>query len=304
MALEIGVLNCSTAGRGTGVFGCLAALNTIKNFILTRKGWKMNIATDTLDQDKIDELIQNGDWIILPDHQSIEDASEATVYETTDSGYMIYVRDGLAQFLAQYAKGVCFHKAAHSISRGNYDVLFVDLDNEGEGRIWGEETPDGYFKGLDLNLANAENFILPTGSTSSKTPFRLQLSQKGTKALNTRFNFAKSEDVDLASIDGVRDVVLEPVSSTGTSVSLKVLGACDKTTSIVGLDASDFRVVNSAGAVQTPTAVSYANGVYTITGLTAGTYSISLYDSAANSEIIVQDGAYYASNVLNQLLSA
>lgn len=302
--MELGVLNCASTRRGTGVAGCLAMLNNIKNFILTEKGWKTDVALTDLDQEAIDGFIQSGAWIILPEHQSIESASEETVYETTDSGYMIYVRDGLAQFLAQYAKGICFHKALHSNSLGNYDLLMIDMDNEGEGRLWGEETPDGFFKGFDLNLANAETFSLPTGTTSSKTPFRVQLSAKGTKALNTRINFAKGEDVDLASLDGVREVSLLPVSVTGGDVVFNVVGACDRTTPINGLTAADFRITNGAGVVQTGFTVSAVGNTYTIEDLGAGTYNIQLFDSVAVSPIIVQSMTFYLSNVLNVLVTA
>ena len=301
--MDIGVLNCTTSRRGTGVAGCLAMLNNIKNFILTEKGWKVDVTTD-LDQEAIDGFIQSGAWIVLPEHQSIESASEETVYETTDSGYMIYVRDGLAQFLAQYAKGVCFHKALHSNSLGNYDLLMIDMDNEGEGRLWGEETPDGFFKGFDLSLANAETFSFPTGTTSSKTPFRVQLSAKGTKALNTRINFAKADGVDLASLDGVREATLLPVSATDGDLVIDVVGACDRTTPITGLDAGDFRVTNATtGAVVALVGVT-ANGNRYSLDVGAGTFNVQLYDAAENSNIIVQGSTYYSSNVLNALVSA
>lgn len=301
--MEVGVLNCTTSRRGTGIAGCLAMLNNIKNFILVEKGWKVDIATTELDQATIDGFIQSGAWIILPEHQALEDASEETVYETTDSGYMIYVRDGLKQFLGQYAKGVCFHKALHSISLGNYDLLMVDLDNEGEGRLWGEETPDGFFKGFDLNLANAESFSFPTGTTSSKTPFRLQLSAKGTRSMNTRINFVKSEDMDLASLDGVRDVSIIPVSMAGDLV-VRIVGACDKTTPITGLSATDFRVVDATtGAVVSPAPVTEAGNEYTLT-LPPGTYDVQLYDSVTNSHIIADGGVFYSSNVLNVLVTS
>lgn len=302
--MDLGVLNCNSARRGTGVAGCLAMLNNVKNFILTEKGWKIDIATIDLDQETIDGFIQSGAWIILPEHQSLESASEETVYETTDSGYMIYVRDGLAQFLAQFAKGVCFHKALHSVSLGNYDLLMVDMDNEGEGRLWGEETPDGFFKGFDLNLANAESFSLPTGTTSSKTPFRVQLSAKGTKALNTRINFAKGEDVDLASLDGVREVAILPVSAGGGDITVTVVGSCDRTTPINGLTAANFRITDAAGVPQVGFTVSAVGNTYTIEGLDPDTYTIELYDSVANSTIIVFGQTYYSSNALNQLLAS
>lgn len=302
--MDVGVLNCATSRRGTGVAGCLAMLNNIKNFILVEKGWKAEIANTDLDQETIDGFTQSGAWIVLPEHQSIESASEETVYETTDSGYMIYVRDGLVQFLAQYAKGVCFHKALHSISLGNYDLLLVDLDNEGEGRLWGEETPDGFFKGFDLNLANAENFSLPTGSTSSKTPFRVQLSAKGTKAMNTRINFVKADDVDLASLDGVREVTILPVSATGGELVVQLVVACDQTTPITGLTAGDFRVTNATtGAVVTPLSLTVEGNTYTF-DLPAGAYNVQLYDTVESSTVIVDGTTYYSSNILNTLVAS
>lgn len=306
MPLEIGVLNCQTGSKGTGIAGCLAMLNNVQNFILVRKGWKANATTDTFDQETIDEYVQTGQWIVLPNHQSLESASEETVYETTDSGYMIYVRDGLAQFLAQYAKGVCFHKAMHSISLGSYDLLLVDFDNDGNGRLWGEETTDGGFKGFDLNLANAENLTFPTGTTSAKTPFRVQLSSKGTAALNKIINFVVSDEVDFASLNGVVDVSLVPVSATGGDFTFKVVSACDRSTSILGLDEVAFwQILDPSGNVENGWTISYTAGNYVVDGLDPGVeYTVKLHDTVLNSGIVAVDGQYYSSDSLSQNLTS
>lgn len=302
--ISVGVLNCTTAGKGTGINGCLSMLNVIQNFILARKGWSVNVATDSLDQDAIDGLVQSGQWIILPAHASMELTSEETVYETLDSGNKIFVRDGLIEILAQFSKGVCFHKALHSISLGNFDLMFVDFDQNGNSRLWGEETTDGKFKGFDLNMVNAENFAFPTGTTSAKTPFRIQFSSKGTSAFNKRLNFAVSPDVDFASLNGVIDVYLKVVSSDADDLQIEVYGACDRTTPIVGLSAATmWQIKNAAGADVTPSSVVSNGNVYTFTGLTAGEHTIQLRDKAENSDVVVIDDTYYSSDEATVTLS-
>ena len=294
--VSIGVLNCGAKGASTGIFGCVKNLNNPFKLILVAKGWSLDSTTETLNEATITSYMTTGKWIVLPEHQTLTSEAEATVYETTDSGYKIFVRNGLAEFMVQYAKGTCFNSALFSLSLGNYDLLIVDFGNDGEARLWGEySTETGVFKGLDISLLNAETFAMATGTEAAKSQLRIQLSAKGTNALNSRLDFAISETVDLANLDGIRDVSIVKTGGTIAKPEFKVVGACDNTTPVVGLELSDFKVTDQAGVALTPTAFSEPTpGNYTFT--TGGS------PTAVNIElngIVDVAGNYYKSDILS-----
>src|SRR5690606_10993559 len=301
MSLTIGVLNCTTGGANTGTLGCAVNPNNINNLMLAKKGWSLDVTSDTLDQETIDELIQKGVLIPLPSHFSREDANEETQYETSEIGVKIKVRPGNVEFVVNYAIGVCFSKALESLSSRNLDLLFVDYEDR-KSRLWGALVGDK-FKGFDLSLNNAENFILPTGTTGAKKPLRIQLSPKGTSEYNKNMDFAVSDEIDFGSLDGINDVVINTVSN-GTDLVVTLTSACDKTTSFEGFEATDFRITDNTGVVQSGFTVNYSDGQYTISGLDAGTYNVQLYDSALGSSVVAVDGMYYRSDVLNVVISA
>lgn len=303
MAINIGVVDCATNTRGTGIAGCFVGMNDPQFFILAKKGW--SIATSsTLDEDAIKGFVQDGSFVVLPGHQNVASESEEYVYETTDSGTKIPVRDGLVEFMAQYAKGLCFHKALRSISWGAYDLLIVDYDNNGNGRLWGVEGETA-FKGYDLNLINAETFTLTTGSERSKTPFRLQFSAKGTAEFNNKANFVRVDAFDVANLNGIVDVTIETVSLTGGELRVKVILACDRSTLVAGLDnLANWMITDNAGAAITPSGLTYVDGVYIFAGMPAGEANVKLYDTVADSNIVKQGDLFYMSDTLSALITS
>lgn len=301
MAINIGVVDCTTNAKGTGVGACFVGMNDAQFFILVKKGWSIALAT-TFDESAVKELVQDGTFIVLPNHQSIEVESEDYVYETTDSGYKIPVRDGLVEFMAQYAKGLCLHKALRSISWGAYDLLIVDYDNNGNGRLWGVEDVTS-FKGFDLNLINAETFTMTTGTERGKSPFRLQFSAKGTVEFNNKANFVRADSFDVASLNGVRDVNILPIDLTGGTLKVEVIDACDNSTKIAGLDdLTMWKLVDNTGAPVVASSISYANGVYTFAGMQAGEVIVSLYDTVLDTAVVNDGSLFYASDELSALL--
>lgn len=280
----VGKNDCVSDQLGTTLKGCIPIMDQILKFILLERGTKFNIQTDTLDMDKVKELIQSGKMIVLPDQLALENNSEETVYETLGSGVMLFVRQGLYQLLVHYAASVCFSKAANQLSSKKWDLLMVDASN----KLYNERTPDGYIKGFELSLNQGENIAFNDGSTSSKKPVRFQLSPSGTNAFNERIEYFSSDIIDWVSLEGVEDVYLEVISKTSTLLQLKVVNGCDKSTNIEGLDDVKFwRFINASTKTDvSPSSISYLNGIYTFKGISAGDYLISLYDQTKGYPII------------------
>lgn len=305
--LNLNIVKCGTDVKGTAVGNCLLQLNMIIFFILAKKGWSIDVLNDTLDDELIKKEIQKGNLIVLPSHNNIEDGSEEDVFETLDSGEDMFVRNGLSKFTLQYSKGICFSKALQSLSLKNYDLLMVDTDSEGEGRLWGEVTKDGKFKGFDINLATAGKLSLPTGSTTSKKPFTIQLSQKGTVAFNSRINSLTSEEIDLANLKGIYDVTLTAENVTASDLQISVVDACGSGEPIEGFDDAQLWSIKNTTtkASVVPSAVTFENGIYKFTGVSAGSYTVNLRDVANGYDVIAIDyDQYYKSNKLALTVTA
>lgn len=306
MAITLNQTDCSTAIKGTGTLGCKVDINYLNQFFLLEKGVEFDLTTDTLDQAKIDELVQAGQLVILPEHFSFENQSGETVYEELPSGAKIPVRNGLYEFLISYSSGICVSNALSSMNSKNWSLLMSDTDNSGEARLWGEETSTSKFKGFDTNLVYSENRTFNDGATSTKTPLRIQLSTKGTQAMRSRVAYMSSNDsLDLSNLDGVNDANLSAVDTTAAGFTVAAKIACDNSTSITSVTAvTNWRVTDTSdSSVVTPSGITVSNGNYVIAGVPAGTYNVEFYDITNSKNIIAVGGVYYDSNVLNVTLT-
>lgn len=289
--IPIGKTDCKVDQLGTALRGCMVIMGQVLKFLLVERGTKLNIQNDTLDNDKISELIQSGKMIVLPNHLSIEDNTEDTVYTTLGSGVLLFVREGLTQLLVQYPASVCLGKALSQLSNRNWDLLLVDNSN----KMFFEHTSNGYIKGFETSLVRSENMTFNDGANPAQKPLRIQLSPYGNEAFNESMDYYATNAIDWRSLEGVEDVSLEILFSTPTDLRLQVVNGCDKTTVIEGLDDLKYWKITNAATSQDvePTGITYENGIYTISGVPAGDYLISLYDKEKGFGIISMGTNYY-----------
>lgn len=298
--------DCGSAIKGTGTLGCKVDINYLSQFFLIESGVEFDLTTDTIDQAKIDELVQAEQLIILPEHNSFDNVSGETVYEELPSGAKLPVRNGLYEFMPMYSKGICLSNALGSLNSKNWDLLMLDFDDAGNSRAWGERTTNGKFKGFNTQLVYAENRQFSDGSTSTKTPLRIQLSTKGTAAMRSRVAYLSSNDaVDFANLNGINDVILEASSLVASSFAVTANISCDGSTPI----SSNTTVTNwkitktSDDSDVVPSGITYSNGAYQIAGVPAGTYTVKFYDKVNSKDVVVSGGKYFASDTITVTLT-
>lgn len=306
MAITLNITDCGTAIKGTGTLGCKVDINYLNQFFLFASGTEFDLATDTLDQAKIDELVQAGDLVVLPEHFSFTNEGGDTVYEELPSGAKIPVRNGLYEFMIMYSSGICLSNALASLNSKSWSVMMSDFDDAGEARLWGEETSNGKFKGFDTNLVYAENRSLNDGSTSTKAPLRIQLSTKGTQAMRSRVSYLSSTDaLDIANLDGVNDVNLSAVTTTATGFAVSAVIGCDGSTNVTSVtDPTNWRITDTSDSSNVSGyTIAVTNGNYVFTGVPAGSYTVEFYDEAGGNDIIAVNGVYYDSDTLSVTLT-
>jgi hypothetical protein len=301
MSFQLNVLDCNQAVAGTGIKGCSTMIEAFQKIILTKKTWKANRTLDNFDQADVDTWIQNGDWVVLDKIFNTNATRDEPVLSSSPyTGEDSFVRHNPLKMILEFDRqSSCYLSALQTLSGGKYDALFIDYDKSGKSRIWGERTEDGlYFKGLDAGLVNGAGFIINNGTDSARPRLIVQLTLAGTIRLDNAMATPGS-NVDFINLNGVVDVTIQAETLTASNFQVSVTTSCNGTEKIVGLNnVNSWLIKDSTGAVVTPTGITYANGIYTIVGLSAGSYTIQIYDVTNDYEIVVIDGEYFKSGTI------
>lgn len=193
---------------------------------------------------------------LYPEADVFEDKSEAAVYETTPLN-VLPVRPGRYQFLFQYAKSLCYHKAMFSHKGKGNRFFILDIENQ----LFGMLNSDGNFQGFTSALLNMEKLTLGNGTVATKSPLFLVL--------------ADSTEVDKSGvlIDGtfvndlfpLTDAEITVITQTTALIKISVLTTCDNTP-VLGLVVADFTILTTAGAAQVILACTdNGDGTYSFT---------------------------------------
>ncbi|MXV39347.1 hypothetical protein GO491_11780 [Flavobacteriaceae bacterium Ap0902] len=290
--------DCTTAVKGTALGKCLILPGYFSKNILFEKGLELDAENDTLDDAKVQELIQNGKIVVLPEHLSLEEGSEEDVYETLPNGTQQFVRYGVKRYTFSYANGICFGNALASLASKKWDIAFVDHEN----KLIINHTENG-IKGFGTAFVRKGNMTLNDGSVSTKDNLVIGFTPAGSQAMNESLAVVYAKDsVDWLGLEGVHDVRLVVENTSASDLRISVLDGCSETP-IEGLDNPDYwRFENQDGSTVTPSGVTYQNGAYTISGVTAGTYNANL--GTADSNVIIDAvNDFYKSNVENVTVS-
>lgn len=307
MPILVNTLSQNGTQAGTGTLGIQRNINYIRAFQLVEAGTTFDITTDDLNRATIDGLVKDNKYIVLPRHFAVSFDNEDTQYETSNSGNKAVVRDGLFEFMPEFQEGAYFGNSLACLNERKWDVFMVDFDSKGISAIWGEKTVDGKLKGFSTALVFAEKMILNDGSgVTTKNPLKIQLDEAGTQALKGSKAFVTSENsFDFLSLDGINDVVLTATDLTASNFSVSAKLASDNFTNISSVvTVSNWRITDtSSGAAVLSTGITYANDVYTIAGVPAGTYTVEFYDVTNSKEVIISGNRYYNSNTITVTLT-
>lgn len=163
--------NCITNRKNLGLSGCEIQEGRLTGFILTPKGWSINLTTDSLNLAYINKQIQLGNFIpILGAIEATTGTPEATT-EEYQGGVKAVVRNGLPEHSFKYIKSWQLSSALHSYnSFQGFDVLYVFSSGAIAGSTNGTE-----FSGFDLGMLNTGSYMFNDGAVSSSVMITLQL---------------------------------------------------------------------------------------------------------------------------------
>lgn len=295
--IQTDVLNCGQGSVGTWFDGCKTTPKDYTKAFLLAPSANIDLATDTFDEAARAELIKAGKLIALNDVLQITEGGAKNNKQTMPNKREIFVSQGLLKFMLEFEANPCLVKALHKLTRKNWQLLL--LDSEGKLMF---DNKSGQLNGFEISLMDVDNeTVNDGGSKIAMLTLNIQLSQNGTKGYNERRSFI--QDDAFYDINGVQDVTLSKVATTTLDIAsfhLNIVGGCDGSTPILGLN-TNIKVYNATtGAIVTGiTWVDNGDGTYTPTGLAAGDVLIKLYDTVNATPVVdIETTQFYQSNVL------
>lgn len=164
--------DCLTTRKNLGLPDCILQEGRLTGFIMTPKGWAINLTTDTFDLEYVNEQIQLGNFIpVLGAVEATNNTPEATT-EEYQGGVMSVVRNGLPNFTFKFLKGGWkFANALYSYNSFQaFDVLFVFSSGAVAGATNGTT-----LSGFDLGMLNSGTYMFTDGNTSASVSVTMQL---------------------------------------------------------------------------------------------------------------------------------
>ena len=297
---QLNVVACSQSDLlGTGMEGCTFDWNRVETIELSPRGYAY---TEEQNLANIKEGQQKGDLIILQGIKSFALVPVDPNINTADgSGYKTVTGEMPYEYDVMFDNnGVNYWKALRMLnSKDRYNVAFYDV----EGNKIFTQTKAGVVKGFGVKMLFVGQYKGKEGNNPAEVKMQLQLADFQEMERQT---WVSGEELDFSAgsdLEGVNDVnlVASPLAVGGTSLVVSAL-LLDKSHFVNGLIASNFIVKRNGTPVVVSAVAADANAktyALTIPAASAGTYTVSTWDAALSSYVVLSAGSglLYKSNV-------
>lgn len=287
---------CAEDVLGTGQGECpITDFGDLKGLGLLKKGTKLNLATDTLNEVAFRTLITDGKLHQLVNSYAFEDTTPENERSTSSDGLMQTIREGKPMYSFTFKKGMYNAKAMQSLKGNNrWDAYFYFSD----GLLVALDTAGENLKGFNGSMFDVDSYKFKQGSETEFSKVSLQLSDA--KEFNQRFVFFTWEELgfNALEIEGVIETVVSfnPAPVAGSTITVKIADANNRSISYASLfdEAAAWKVlVDGVNNVVSSVSVTGTVATLTLTGLIASTdvINVSLNGIVADLEL-----KYYKSN--------
>ncbi len=299
--------DCLISRKNLGLSDCLIQEGILTGFIITPKGWSINLTSDTFNLIYVNQQIQLGNFI--PVLGAIE-ATNGTPEPTTEEyqgGIKSVVRNGLPEYTFKFIKGGWkFASALYTYNSFQaFDVLFVFASGAIAGATNGTN-----FSAFELGMLNSGTYMFTDGSTSASVTVSMQLINESQFNRDAAVLDASSLDFKVnTDISPVTDIVITARADVSDSkIYFKPVFETNQSTTLGGIAIANLRVTVS-GVANTITALSLSYNAstkewaFTPTGsLTTSTpIVVELYD-AVNSVSAAKIGNRYYKGISESVM--
>ena len=307
MAIIHDLINLGHCGQsaieGTSNDFCVLDISRIKKYLRLPYGYKF--ASDFVPtQEAFNLLIQNG--VMTPIYKIVDATftTEANGIQTFGGGNKKLIEKMPLQIDGKMINGVQGYQNTLSVEKSPaHSFLIVDVNNN----IFGYKGKDGQFRGINSEFFNVGAYM-GAGSESASYMVQIQLDRA---QFDTGLGALRNEDYDfdIDEIKGFTNLTITiPTAPTtgGTSFSFKVVRKEDLTPQL-GFANTELAVYIDGVAEVSPTiGAPTAEGLYTVTGLTAFTLGqvIQVETNDGTYRIVDLDGTLMKSNVADTIVVA
>lgn len=289
---------CAEDVLGTGQGECpITDFGDLKGLGLLKKGSKLSLATDTLDEDTFRSLIIDGKLHQLVNSYAFEDTTPENERSTSSDGLMQTIREGKPMHSFIFKKGMYNAKAMQALKGNNrWDAYFYFT----EGLLVALDTAGENLKGFNGSMFDVDSYKFKQGSETEFSKVSLQLSDA--KEFNQRFVFFTWDELgfNALEIEGVIETVVSfnaaPVA--GSTITVKIADANNRSISYASLfdNAAQWKVLVD-GVANVVTTVSVAGDVATLT-LTSALVSTDVVVASLDGIVADLELKYYKSNTI------
>jgi len=233
--------DCLTTRKNLGLPDCILQEGRLTGFIMTPKGWAINLTNDAFDLEYVNEQIQLGNFIpVLGAVEATNNTPEATT-EEYQGGVMSVVRNGLPNFTFKFLKGGWkFANALYSYNSFQaFDVLFVFSSGAVAGATNGTT-----LSGFDLGMLNSGTYMFTDGNTSASVSVTMQLINETQFNRDVALLDASVLDFNVNSdINPITDIVMTGRADVSADkVYFKPTFDMNQSTTLGGIAISNLRV--------------------------------------------------------------
>jgi hypothetical protein len=243
MANIINQKDCLTTRKNLGFSDCVIEFGIVDGFILTPKGWSLDLTSLTFNKEYVNDQIQLGNFIpFLGAVEFLDNTPESTT-EEYQGGIKKVVRKGLPEFAFKYIRGGW--KFANALATWDsfqqYDMLLVSRG----GNIAGVNSQGNILSAFDLGMMDSGSFKHFDGAVSASVTVMLQLLNE--TQYNQEVAILDRSVLDFnptSEIFPVTDIVLKDVvaDASDNKIAVKAVFAMNQSSILGGATSANFRV--------------------------------------------------------------
>lgn len=268
--------DCAAETRGSGLGDCLKQFGDVIGIDLWQKGTSLNLSSETLDQAKYKELIQNLTVYPFNNIYNFEQNTPENERSTGNTGLLSDIRQGKPQFAFGFDSGYCLHKNMYDKRGKNRWDIGIKFET---GYFLATDVSESILVGFDNGIFSVDTFKFQQGSDPEMTMVTLQFNNA--LQMNARGVFltwdALGFDGNLQNGVINTEVSFNVAPTAIDTLQVKVTDECNRSVNILGLEATDFAL---GGTQATPTVIS------SVSYNSAGYYEITLDNALASADTV------------------
>ena len=295
--MSLTIKKCSITDMVARLGGLFCDEAQVSGLILADR--RVRLDPSTITKTILDGLIQKDQIIGTLKFFSAEDADVDPKYTDCPLGESTKNNLGLKKWNFTFNKGNCFQNELQKLDKSeNYSIFLVYTD----GTVLGQLMKDGTVKGFNVKLFTGIKKVKTTAEGGGSI-LRVDLLPDAMKYWQGQSALLESDEIDFTELNPVTGVsidIVSPLVAAATTTKVKVTNMCANSV-VTGLNTPGKWMLSRNGVLESITAVSELNGVYTFTHAALATNDkIFFVIQDAGYAVYVLDTDYYAGKSIEE----